>query len=242
MIITKLEQKYRIGCGRGMSALKENNLHFIINSIIDWENSIFEKTSDDKTSVDDHYLQEGDCFCLGTDPEKARVILAMDSDDQVVCILNDTGPYALQRIYEEKIRPEYELQKWHYDKVDVRSWEPLNTNTDFPDPDTLQEIKIDKPKYKLWRERFERNRGNCKFPEAFLKLQVISDDTLGMEIPMYWTKYGVFVEKTNMFLDVPGFMEDLVGLTMTWMYNEIPEIIVKKPKIELSEDEEIEQP
>jgi hypothetical protein len=236
MVITKLAQKYRIGCGRGMSAIQERNLHFIINSIIDWDNSLLED-GDDK-SIQDHYLSEGDCFCLGTNSEKARMVLAIDKDDTIVCIVNDTGPLALRRVYEEKIKPEYELQKWHYDKVDVRSWEPKNTATDFPDRDTLADIKINKNKYKIWRERFEINRGNCRFPDAFLELSVISDDTLGMEIPLYLTKYGICTKKDCMFLDIPGFMEDLTELVITWMYNEIPVIKLPKQKEIKSEDEE----
>lgn len=232
MIITKLAQKYKVGCGKGMSAIKERNLHFIINSIIDWDNSIIDDSIENK----DFYLSEGDCFCLGTDPERARVILAIDKDDTIVCILNDTGVLALNRIFEEKIKPEYELQKTHYDKVDVKSWEPKNTATDFPDLNTLANIKINKNKYKIWRERFEINRGNCKFPDAFLELSVISDDTLGMEIPLYLTKYGVFTKNDCMFLEVPGFMEDLTELVITWMYNEIP-VIKKKEEIK-SEDKE----
>jgi hypothetical protein len=240
MIITKLLEKYKIGCGRGVSAIKEKNMSLILNSVIDWENSVILKPDDsEKSTVSDHYLEPGDCFCLGTNKEKSRIVLAMDADDQLVCVLNDTGPYALQRIWEEKVMPEYELMHHRYDKVDVRSWEPKNTATDFPKEDKITEIKVNKNKYRLWKEKFLRNRGNCNFPDAFLELRVISDDTFGMEVPLYLTKYTVYTDKSSMFADMSDFMEDLVSLTLEWLYNEIPEI--KPQKQDLDPDEE-EQP
>ena len=224
-----------------MSAIKEKNMSLILNSVIDWENSVILKESDDgdpKTS--DFYLEPGDCFCLGTDKEKARVVMAMDTEDQLVCVLNDTGPYALQRIWDEKVMPEYELMHHRYDKVDVRSWEPKNTATDFPKEDKIIEVKVNKNKYRLWKEKFLRNRGNCSFPDAFLELRVVSDDTFGMEVPLYLTKYTVYTDKSSMFADMSDFMEDLVSLTLEWLYNEIPEIKPQKQDSEL--ENETEQP
>jgi hypothetical protein len=68
---------------------------------------------------------------------------------------------------------------------------------------------------------------------------VISDDTFGMEVPLYLTKYTVYTDKSSMFADMSDFMEDLVSLTLEWLYNEIPEI--KPQKQDLDPDEE-EQP
>lgn len=239
MIITKLLEKYRTGCGRGISAIKEKNMSLILNSVIDWENSVILKVSDDgDPKVHDYYLEPGDCFCIGVDKEKARVVLAMDTDDQLVCVLSDTGPYALQRIWDEKIMPEYELMHHRYDKVDVHSWEPKNTATDFPKEDKLSEVKVNKNKYRLWKERFLRNRGNCSFPDAFLELRVVSDDTFGMEVPLYLTKYTVYTDKSCMFADMSDFMEDLVSLTLEWLYNEIPEIKPQKQDLDLEEEEQ----
>ena len=251
MVITKLLEKYKVGCGRGMSAIKEKNLGLILNSVIDWDNSlVVEETTE--TDEDGNpvkkigksrlgaLLEPGDCFCIGTDTEKARVVLAIDQEDQLVCVVNDTGPMALQRIWDEKVMPEYELMHHRYDKVEVKSWEPKNTATDFPADDKIIEVPVNKNKYRLWKEKFLRNRGNCSFPEAFLELKVISDDTFGMEVPLYLTKYTVYTDKSSMFADMTDFMADLVSLTIEWLYNEIPEI--KPPKPAVPEDEEEEQP
>ncbi len=234
MIITKLIEKYKTGCGRGIAKITENNLALVLNRIIDWSDSII--LGDDKVE----FLEPGDCFCLGPNHEKARIILALDDFESLVCVMTDSGPYALQRIWEEKILPEFQMVNESHSKVDVRSWTPKNTATDYPDPDTLVDIDISKQKYRIWRERFEKNRGNCRFPEAFLELSVVSDDTFGMEVPLYFHKYGAQTTKDNMFLDIPGFMTDLVDTVLAWMYCEVP--VIQSPKPRVPEEEKEEQP
>jgi hypothetical protein len=41
-----------------------------------------------------------------------------------------------------------------------------------------------------------------------------------------------------MFADMSDFMEDLVSLTLEWLYNEIPEIKLQKQDLDLDEEEE----
>lgn len=235
MIITKLLQKYRTGSGRGMSAVSEPNLHFILNSVIDWTQSEFEEYPEGVTPPEgykkDPFLEPGDCFCFGVskrDDSNARVVLAMDKGDQVVCIINDTGVLALQRILDEKIKPEFSLLKTDYSKVDVREWGPKVTATDLNASDLL-EIPIDKNKYRLMKDRLLSGRG-ISMPEAFIEATVVSDDTLGFEVPLVLTKYSVYTRTTdNMFVDIPGFMEDLVDQVLGWFYNEVP--VIKDGKV-----------
>ena len=236
MVISKLLQKYKVGCGRGMSAIQKPNLHFMINSIIDWKESFIEtippKEGEEpvKPKPDDYFLNPGDCFCIGNSEkgDKTRIILAIDKDDTIVCIINDTGVLALDRIYDEKILPEFELQKKKYDRVQVNSWTAKNTNSSFPKNENhIVEVKINKFKYKIWKDRFFKNRGDIKFPEGYLELNVISDETLGQEITLLFTKYGVYYlndsVETELF-NMPDFLSDIADLTISWMYNEVPEL------------------
>jgi hypothetical protein len=41
-----------------------------------------------------------------------------------------------------------------------------------------------------------------------------------------------------MFADMTDFMEDLVSLTLEWLYNEIPEIKLPKKDLEPNEEEQ----
>ena len=91
----------------------------------------------------------------------------------------------------------------------------------------IVEIKINKFKYKIWKDRFFKNRGDIKFPEGYLELNVISDETLGQEITLLFTKYGVYYlndsVETELF-NMPDFLSDIADLTISWMYNEVPEL------------------
>lgn len=237
MIITKLNQKYRTGCGRGISAVKEPGLQYMVNSIIDWDLSNIETSEEGKQKdISDYFLEPGDCFCLGIDKSEARMVLAMDEDNQIVCILNDTGVLALDRILDEQIKPEFELAKGDYSGIDELTWESKNMATDYPSID-MRELGISKNKYRLWRKRFETGRGDIKFPEGFMIVSVTSDSTMGQPVKLYFDKYTIKVpEDGSLFLEIPGLLEEVANQALSWMYNEIP--VCKPKKIELKEEKE----
>ena len=245
MIITKLNQKYRLGCGRGISAVKEPGLHYMINSIIDWDLSNIEVPADkadnaEQKSLDDYFLEPGDCFCIGIDKDKARMVLALDKDNQIVCIVNDTGVLALNRILDEQIKPEFELAKGDYSGINEITWESKNMATDYPSVD-MRELGISKNKYRLWRKRFEAGRGDIKFPEGFMIVSVTSDSTMGQTVKLYFDKYTIRVpEDGSLFLEIPGLLEEVANQTLSWMYNEIP--VCKPPVPTPIKEEEIEEP
>lgn len=228
MIITKLNQKYSLGCGKGISAIKEPGLHFMINCIIDWELSGI-ITSDgelkgpgEPKNIEDCFLDPGDCFCLGIKDDGTRMVLAMDKDNQVVCIVNDTGVLALRRVFEEQIKPEFELVKGDYSGIDELTWVSKNMATDYPTVD-MRALDISKSKYRLWRKRFEEGRGDIKFPEGFLIVSVRGDNTMGQDVKLYFDKYTIRVpEDGSLFLEIPGLLEEISNQALAWMYNEIP--------------------
>lgn len=115
MIITVLPNKYRVGSHKGIMALDEPNILTKLNQIICWDASHFPyKIKEKETDPDIE-----DTEFLGTDPElvpgsmfiyKDGQVIAVESEDRLVLIMSETGPLALQNIYNNEISLEFELR------------------------------------------------------------------------------------------------------------------------------------
>lgn len=178
MVIKVLEQKYDCGCNRGLSILEDENLLRNLNLIIEWDlcawpKKLKEGFSGDAPSESDFEdnkkflgeepeLKPGDCFLY-----KGQVI-AVNSKDSLVLIVSETGNLALERIYEENIKPELSLLFSADDTVEV-DWSMLEDKDNIPD--MQGELRIPQT-YRIWRERFLAGRGE----DVKIYCTVTSDD------------------------------------------------------------------
>lgn len=122
MIIEVLAQKYRCGCEKGMADLVIPGILVKLNAVIEWDFCRFpeeikheKKDSADENSEEIEVRTELRDF-LGEDPElkpgncflyKGQVI-AVDSADRLILVVSETGYGALDRIYEENFKTEFE--------------------------------------------------------------------------------------------------------------------------------------
>ena len=111
MVIEVLEQKYKVGCNRGMGYIEKNYLLTQLNTIIEWsfctfpkhENEDGEEVEDRKFLGEDPELKPGDVFLF------EGQIIAIDSEKRMVLIVSETGRKALDRIWTDVIEPEIEM-------------------------------------------------------------------------------------------------------------------------------------
>lgn len=191
MIIEILNQKYKCGCEKGMAELKVPGILLKLNSIIEWDFCVFpqkveelDETEEVVIGTDDsgNEIKETrkktviieDRNFLGEDPElkpgnvflyKGQVI-AVDSPDRLILIVSETGCGALDRIYEENMKTEFDLMfnDYQIENVTYKVVEdgviPPEYDMTFPVPYNL---------YNIWKERFVAGRG---FLEKGLCLEV----------------------------------------------------------------------
>ena len=173
MKIEVLPQKYKIGCQRGMNYLEKPGLLSKLNMIIEWPKCSFPHVPDhdeeretgevddegnpitqtihvfkeDRTFLgDDPELKPGNCFKLGGQ------LIAVDSDDRLVLMVSETGTYALQRLWEEKILPEIEMIFNDYDTDDVEMEDVAPEDV----PGDLESAKVEWKYWDIWRKQFTR--------------------------------------------------------------------------------------
>lgn len=172
MIINVLDQMYKVGCGRGINGLEKPDLLNKLNAIIDWTKSEFppKQVGEEEKQVTDMegniitetvpILKENRDF-LGDDPELKPgncfeyrgQIIAIDDPNTLVLIVSETGPFALERLWDEVISPEIELMYNDY---------PINSVNieDVPEnsiPENFEEGRIDWKYWRIWKDIFTKD-------------------------------------------------------------------------------------
>ena len=129
MIIDILKDKYKVGCGKGLNYADSPDILGKLRTI---------------TGLGDE-LVPGVCFLY------SGQVVAIDGKDRLVLITSETGPFALDRIIEEVIEPEYKVKASGKflgivsEDIDVVSVD----NTD----DFDSTLKIDSSLFNLWKRR-----------------------------------------------------------------------------------------
>ena len=108
MRITVLPNRYRVGSNKGIFALDEPGILNKLNSIVCWDSSLFPikpKENESDPNIEDREF-------LGIDPElapgnmfivKGGQVLAVENKDRLILVMSETGPLALQNLYEKEI-------------------------------------------------------------------------------------------------------------------------------------------
>lgn len=173
MKIEILSQKYKVGCERGINYIDKPGLLDKLNMIIEWPKCSFPHVFDhdeerDTGELDDegnpvtqtvHIFKEDRTF-LGDEPELKPgncfkldgQLIAIDGPNRMVLMVSETGGFALQRLWEEKILPEIEMVFNDYDIDDVET-EDLDPNSL---PKDLESGKLEWKYWNIWRNQFKK--------------------------------------------------------------------------------------
>lgn len=207
MIIEKLKQKYKINCGRGINKLEKPGLLPRLNMIIEWDLS---KIPEGENSE----LVPGDCFMLGQGQ-----IIGVNDDNTLILVLSESGPLALDRIYEEQIKCEFELLFSDLDPGTEIKWESVSEV-----PDTHRtSFTPDYSLYKIWKERFIKGRG---FLENFIiELEYISDMFLDVPQKVYMGPWKIWYNSNDIPEDMIKIVSDEI---LAWFYSNESRIIPKE--------------
>lgn len=225
MIIEVLSQKYRCGCERGMAEFVLPGILIKLNSIIEWdfcrfpEEIVQEKAdpTDENSQIverkiekrnflgDDPELKPGNCFLY-----KGQVI-AVDSEDRLILIVSETGYGALDRIYEENLKTEFEMMFNEFNVEDVK-WEVEESGII---PDEFDEVyQVPYNYYNIWKERFVAGRGFIS-PGLCLKVTMESDTFWG-PLDFYMLDWSVRYKSSQL---EPDEVEYAVKELLSWFYD-----------------------
>lgn len=236
MIVNVLgRKKYKCGCGRGVNKLDKPGILKYLNLIMEWDQCRFPmKLKDDYVQKKDEdgnpvqpeksdYIE--DRTLLGDDPELEPgdtfeldgQFIAVDSPDRLVLMISETGPWALDRIWTEKIKPEIDLFNDASD-LDV-VWEDLPED---PNPDEFDgEVRIPSFEYNVWKERFltgrEKDFKVSKSGLINISCEVTSEE-LPYDVHIILQNYSAKYKTEELF--EPEIATETVKALLCWFCNE----------------------
>ena len=216
MIIEKLTQKYPINCGKGVNKLEIPGLLPRLNMIIEWDLCKIPEGSPQE-------LVPGDCFLLN----KGQVI-AVNDENTLILYLSESGPLALDRIYEEQIKCEFDLLFSDLDPGTEITWKSVSEV-----PDTHRtSYTPDYSLYKIWRDRFVTGRG---FLENFIiELEYSSDMFLYMPQKIYMGPWKIWYNPSEIQEDMIKTVSEEI---LSWFYSNESRIV---PQVVTESDDEDE--
>lgn len=233
MIVEILAQKYKCGCNRGMTAIEYPSLLGKLNAIIEWDYCKFPPKAGGKEDSpeaedreflgEDPELKPGNCFLY-----RGQVI-AVDSNEKLVLVVSETGHGALQRIWDEDIKPELEMMFYTAEVSDVK-WEATNTI-----PSEFSETwRVPYYIYKIWKEHFVKGRG---FLETGLCIKtVMESENFIYPIELYLMDWSV---RYNPSILDEEEVEVAVNDLLSWFYNNYQRIKpIEEPESKEEDEEE----
>lgn len=225
MIIEVLAQKYRCGCEKGMADLVIPGILVKLNAVIEWDFCRFpEEIKHEKKDPADENSEEIEVRTelrdfLGEDPElkpgncflyKGQVI-AVDSADRLILVVSETGYGALDRIYEENFKTEFEMIFNDYEIEDVK-WE-VNDTGEVP-TEYDETYKVPYNLYNIWKERFVSGRGFIS-PGLCLKV-VMNSDSFTMPLEFYMLDWSIRYKSSQL---EPDEVEYATKQLLSWFYD-----------------------
>lgn len=203
MIIEVLAQKYRCGCEKGMADLVIPGILVKLNAVIEWDFCRFPEEI--KHEKKDPELKPGNCFLY-----KGQVI-AVDSADRLILVVSETGYGALDRIYEENFKTEFEMIFNDYEIEDVK-WE-VNDTGEVP-TEYDETYKVPYNLYNIWKERFVSGRGFLS-PGLCLKV-VMTSDSFIMPLEFYMLEWSIRYKSSQL---EPDEVEYATKQLLSWFYD-----------------------
>lgn len=134
MIITILGNKYSCGCERGLNDFKNTGILNKLNTIVNFSKSYWPlKSVGNDTWVEDTeilgnpaQLKPGNCFLY------EGQVIAIDNPDRLILLKSETGSFAINRIYNEVIEPEFKILELYNNiqSIEIEMLPELEQNAD----------------------------------------------------------------------------------------------------------------
>lgn len=222
MIIEVLQQMYQCGSNKGINFLEKATLLPKLNSIIEWDFCKF-PTKIVKVDGQEDKQEENREF-LGTEPElkpgncflfKGQVI-AVDSIDRLILLFSDTGYNALERIWNDYIKVELNMNFNDFNTENV-IWNAVENDKEVDEFDG--DFKAPYSIYNIWKERFVSGRG---FLEKNMKIKIsMNSDNFIWPIDLILMDWSVKYKTKQLENDE---VELAVKECLTWFYNKYKRI------------------
>lgn len=247
MIITVLTQKYKCGCNRGITALEKPSLLPKLNSIIEWDlcefptklekKKVIIKNDDGKNVEEEQEIEVEDRNFLGDDPELKPgncflfegQVIAVDSNDRLILLVSETGHGALDRIYEETIKPEIELTFNGFEDTNAK-WEVPDDSANFLEQFD-GEYKVPYHLYKIFKDHFVAGRGFLK--TGMVIKATMESDNFVFPIEFCMLDWKIKYKTSQLEEDE---IESAVIELLSWFYSNYPRISAPKKKSETPEN------
>lgn len=225
MIITVLPNKYRCGSNKGITSIEYPGLVVKLNQIINWDLSKFPLKP--KENPDDPDIEDREF--LGPDPKlvpgsmfiyRDGQVIACDSDDRLILVMSETGPLALQRIYDNEISLEFDL-KFNYWGGDV-TFEKSELSSV---PDNYKSYTIPYYLMMVFKNYFLLGRD---YPRKDLCLKCTLDsDNYIMPVTLYMQDWKISYNPLEVFDEQIG---DTTKELIAWFYNNFEPIKIEEPE------------
>lgn len=230
MIISRFSQEYNCGCGRGIIDYEKPNILTFLNSVIEWDWSVNANKKSPKNE-----LVPGDTLEIQS-TSGTKNILAVDSENKLVLIVSETGPFALERICKEVVIPEYEMFIQELDCFSSFEWS-LKTGDEVDLTDSsFQRIPIpDYNKFKIILDRLVKKE--LRSSGFIMELKFAHDLMFGLESTIYVTQKEVLFRESQVTDPeaIPVIWDDLLGY-LYQNYDRIP-----RPSIDWENSESVER-
>lgn len=232
MIIEVLEQKYRVGCNRGMAKIERPYMLTELNLIIEWKLCKFPEVLDENALPKDEngkptipedkeelkkYIKEDRTF-LGDEPElkpgdtflfRGQVI-AVNSETELVLVVSETGRNSLERVYEEEIKPEVDMI---FNDFEIESVEYEESKMD-EIPDNFERTTPEYKYYKIWKDHFIAGRYSDD-SELCIKCKVDTGD-LVYPATIYMLKWAVMYDPEEFMNEEHA--KNIIVQAISWFY------------------------
>ena len=172
MVIEISNVTYRKGYGQRLDEVSSPGLLAKLNSIIEWEHCTFPPKQ--KEGADDEWIEDRDF--LGPNPELkvgtafkfGNQLLAIEDENTIVLVMSETGIGGLQRVWKEKISPEFNIAFGI--QPDGAEFENAETEDI---PDTWEEKRLPYEVMRLLKDRMIPGRDEKLFKERGTKVRVV---------------------------------------------------------------------
>ena len=154
MVIEIANATYRKGYGQRLDEITIPSLRAKLNSIIEWDQSVFppkqkEGSSEDEWVEDREFLGSVPELKIGTTFKFGNQLIAVESEDTIVLVLSETGIKGLQRVWQEKIKPELDIV-YDSDTPDKAEFEKAQVEDI---PENWKEVQIPYGTMRLLKDR-----------------------------------------------------------------------------------------
>ena len=250
MVIRIIDQKYKCGCRRGLAEIVQPHILRDLNLIMEWDMCKFplkkenereeerdildedgNSTGETKTEVvfdlvedreylgEDPELKPGNCFLF------EGQFIAVDAEDRLVLMLSQTGRGALDRLWEERIKPEVELIFNNY-PINGVEWQGLTIE---PDTENVwdQEIRIPYHTYRIFREHFVEGRTDLPLlPDGSMAVECkLDSDDFPFPISLLLGPWSVRYKSEEFDDDLADVAEEAAIQCLAWFIETYPRTV-----------------